>query len=66
MAKKIQVSDFHFQFKGLGRYQVSYTDNKGKVFAVIANNTDLIDRVRLSYRSSVADLNQLKKLCKNG
>lgn len=65
MATKIQLSDFYFQFKGHGHYQVSYTNSKGKVFATLTTDMPLIDKTKNAENPKIKDLQQLKRICKN-
>lgn len=67
MKTSINISDFKFVFAGYGHYKVTYTSpNTGKEWTTTINNMPLIDATKNAEQPKKQDLNNLKKIVKNG
>jgi hypothetical protein len=65
MKTQINLSDFDFNFKGYGMYEVTYTSpTTGKSWSARITDMPLIDATKNAENPKVKDLNTLKKICK--
>ena len=65
MKNSIKLSDFDFQFSGYGHYRVTYTSPlTGKKWTKTSTNMPLIDATKNADQPKKADLNELKRMCK--
>jgi len=55
------ITDFTFRYAGPGRYQVTYTDHKGKNWTRIVNDMRLIEDTMNSYKPRISRLEDLKR-----
>jgi hypothetical protein len=59
------INHFSFEFMGYGHYKVTYTSPAtGKEWSKTINDMSIIDRTKNADYTTVASLNQLKKLVK--
>lgn len=66
MKNLTQLSDFTFQPRGYGHYNVTYTSPKtGKQWESIISDMTIIDAVKNSDNPKQKDLNWLKFICKS-
>ena len=64
--KKIDISDFQFQFSGYGHYKVTYTSPLTfKSWEKVTSNMPLIDATKNAENPKRCDLEDLKRLCKS-
>lgn len=62
---KTQINHFDFQFAGYGHYKVTYTSPAtGKVWSTTTSDMPLVDATKNSDSPKQADLNNLKRICK--
>ena len=67
MAQKITINDFNFEKSSYGRYIVTYTSPKtGKSYVGLVTDMTIIDATKNADEPKRKDLEQLKKICKNG
>lgn len=60
-------NDFIFRFVGHGHYQVTYiSPNTGRSWTKVIDDMTIIDAVRFEDLPKLKDLQQLKRLIKNG
>lgn len=66
MKRKVEKSDFRFQFAGYGHYKVTYTSPvTGRKWIRTTNNMPLIDLVLHEQEPKRKHLEELKRLCKS-
>jgi len=66
MKNKISISDFTFNRQGYGHYKVTYTSPvTGRSWTATTNDMPLIDATKNADEPKKADLNLLKRVCKN-
>lgn len=64
---KTELTDFRFEFVGYGHYKVTYTSpTTGKQWSMTTNNMPLIDATKNEDFPKQKDLENLKRLCKQG
>jgi len=63
---KTQITDFQFQFSGYGHYKVFYTSPTNSTWVTTTSNMPLIDATKNEDNPKQKDLEQLKRLCKQG
>lgn len=67
MATKTTIYDFNFEFAGYGHYKVTYTSPvTGKKWTAKTNDLPLIDATKNADEPKRNDLEQLKRVCKDG
>lgn len=67
MATKTTIYDFDFEFAGYGHYKVTYTSPvTGKKWTAKTNDMPLIDATKNADEPKRKDLEQLKRVCKDG
>lgn len=67
MRAKTTISDFRFEFAGYGHYKVTYTSPAtGKRWTTTTNNMPLIDATKNAEEPKRKDLEELKRICKDG
>jgi len=65
MKTQIKLSDFDFNFKGYGMYEVTYTSPlTGKQWSARITDMTLIDATKNAESPKIKDLEVLKKICK--
>lgn len=67
MRAKTTISDFRFEFAGYGHYKVTYTSPAtGKRWTTTTNDMPLIDATKNAEEPKRKDLEELKRICKDG
>ena len=67
MKRTISIYDFRFEFAGSGHYKVTYTSPvTGKKWTTTTHNMPLIDATKGAEEPKRKDLEELKRLVKNG
>lgn len=67
MRAKTTINDFRFEFAGYGHYKVTYTSPAtGKRWTTTTNNMPLIDATKNAEEPKRKDLEELKRICKDG
>lgn len=63
--RKIQVTDFHFDYKGYGHYMVTYTSpTTRRQWCKLINFMPIIDKTKNAEHPLRKDLEELKRLVK--
>ena len=67
MRAKTTISDFRFEFARYGHYKVTYTSPvTGKSWTAKTNDMPLIDATKNAEEPKRKDLEELKRICKDG
>ncbi len=67
MSARMSIQDFSFRFIGYGRYKVIYTSPKTyKQWSIYISDMTVIDSTLNADNPKRKDLENLKRLCKNG
>lgn len=63
---KLSISNFDFKPTGYGRYEVTYTTAKRRVYGCQTTDMPLIDATKGEEYPKQRDLKQLARMCRRG